>query len=37
MIAIEKLKVHFTDESLIYPTNPVTVSLIGAGGTGSKC
>lgn len=36
MIAIEKLKVHFTDESLIYPTNPVTVSLIGAGGTGSK-
>lgn len=32
----EKLKVHFTDNSLINPTNPVTVNLIGAGGTGSK-
>ena len=32
----EKPKVHFTDESLIYPTNPVTVNLIGARGTGSK-
>src|SRR3970282_1642444 len=32
----EKLKVHFTDNYLISPTNPITVSLIGAGGTGSK-
>lgn len=36
MRTTEKLKVHFTDESLICPTNPVTVNLIGAGGTGSK-
>lgn len=36
MINNEKPKVHFTDESLIYPTNPVTINLIGAGGTGSK-
>ncbi|AZA51243.1 PRTRC system ThiF family protein [Chryseobacterium carnipullorum] len=32
----EKSKVHFTDDSLIYPTNPITVNLIGGGGTGSK-
>jgi len=32
----EKLKVHFTDTYLINPTNPITVNLIGAGGTGSK-
>ena len=32
----EKLKVHFTDQYLINPTNPVTVNVIGAGGTGSK-
>jgi PRTRC genetic system ThiF family protein len=32
----EKTKVHFTDNQLINPTNPVTVNLIGAGGTGSK-
>jgi PRTRC genetic system ThiF family protein len=32
----EKLKVHFTDNYLISPTNPITVNLIGAGGTGSK-
>lgn len=36
MIQTEKLKVHFTDESLIYPTNPITVNLVGGGGTGSK-
>jgi len=30
-----KLKVHFTDRSLIEPTNPIEVNLIGAGGTGS--
>lgn len=32
----EKIKVHFTDSSLINAVNPVTVNLIGAGGTGSK-
>jgi len=32
----EKTKIHFTDNYLISPTNPVTVNLIGAGGTGSK-
>lgn len=32
----EKLKVHFTDNYLLNPTNPITVNLIGAGGTGSK-
>ena len=32
----EKTKVHFTDNYLIHPTNPVTINLIGAGGTGSK-
>ena len=29
-------KVHFTDNDLINPTNPITVNLIGAGGTGSQ-
>lgn len=28
--------VHFTDKHLLQPTNPITVNLIGAGGTGSK-
>lgn len=32
----EKTKMHFTDPYLISPTNPITVNLIGAGGTGSK-
>jgi len=32
----ERPKVHFTDNYLISPTNPITVNLIGAGGTGSK-
>jgi len=32
----EKTKMHFTDPYLINPTNPITVNLIGAGGTGSK-
>lgn len=36
MIQSEKTKVHFTDNSLLNPTNPVMVNLIGAGGTGSK-
>jgi PRTRC genetic system ThiF family protein len=31
-----KAKVHFTDNALINPTNPITVNLIGAGGTGSQ-
>ena len=31
-----KIKVHFTDNALINPTNPITVNLIGAGGTGSQ-
>lgn len=32
----EKIKVHFTDNYLINPTNPISVNVIGAGGTGSK-
>ena len=32
----EKTKVHFTDNYLLNPTNPIMVNLIGAGGTGSK-
>ncbi|MBS0027229.1 PRTRC system ThiF family protein [Chitinophaga sp. 22321] len=32
----EKPKMHFTDKELLNPTNPITVNLIGAGGTGSK-
>jgi PRTRC genetic system ThiF family protein len=32
----EKQKVHFTDNELLHPTNPISVNLIGAGGTGSK-
>lgn len=31
-----KTTVHFTDNYLISPTNPIEVNLIGAGGTGSK-
>jgi len=31
-----KNTVHFTDNELISPTNPISVNLIGAGGTGSK-
>lgn len=31
-----EIKVHFTDNYLINPTNPITVNLIGAGGTGSQ-
>lgn len=31
-----KTKIHFTDPYLISPANPITVNLIGAGGTGSK-
>ncbi|MFH7001596.1 MULTISPECIES: PRTRC system ThiF family protein [Flavobacterium] len=32
----DKTKIHFIDPYLISPTNPITVNLIGAGGTGSK-
>ncbi|WP_339679848.1 PRTRC system ThiF family protein [Cyclobacterium marinum] len=31
-----KTAVHFTDNYLLNPTNPISVNLIGAGGTGSK-
>lgn len=31
-----KTKVHFTDNYLFNPTNPITINLIGAGGTGSQ-
>lgn len=31
-----KTAVHFTDNYLISPTNPISINLIGAGGTGSK-
>ncbi|ANF52942.1 hypothetical protein A0O34_21520 [Chryseobacterium glaciei] len=33
---IPKTRIHFTDDYLINPTNPIEVNLIGAGGTGSK-
>ncbi|WP_018675955.1 PRTRC system ThiF family protein [Riemerella columbina] len=29
-------KIHYTDNSLINATNPITIHLIGAGGTGSQ-
>ena len=31
-----RAKVHFTDNELLNPTNPISVNLIGAGGTGSQ-
>ncbi|KUJ56214.1 MULTISPECIES: PRTRC system ThiF family protein [Chryseobacterium] len=31
-----KKTVHFTNNSLLNPTNPITLNLVGAGGTGSK-
>ena len=31
-----KTAVHFTDNYLLNPTNPISVNLIGVGGTGSK-
>jgi len=31
-----RTKVHFTDNELLNPANPISVNLIGAGGTGSK-
>ncbi len=33
---MNKPKVHFADKYLIQPTNPISVNLIGAGGTGSQ-
>ena len=32
----KKTAVHFTDAYLLNPTNPITINLIGAGGTGSQ-
>lgn len=31
-----KNKIHYVDNSLINPTNPVTINVIGSGGTGSN-
>lgn len=31
-----KTTVHFADHSLLSPTNPISVNLVGGGGTGSK-
>ena len=31
-----RTKVHFVDNELLNPTNPISVNLIGAGGTGSQ-
>ena len=36
MMNITKPTVHFVDNDLLNPTNPISVNLIGAGGTGSK-
>lgn len=35
-IFTEKTKAHFTDSYFLNPTNPITLNLIGAGGTGSQ-
>ena len=35
-MSIIKSSVHFVDNYLIAPTNPIAVNLVGAGGTGSK-
>jgi PRTRC genetic system ThiF family protein len=32
----QKTRMHFTDNYLLNPTNPIEINLIGAGGTGSK-
>ncbi len=36
MMNITKPTAHFADNDLLNPTNPISVNLIGAGGTGSK-
>lgn len=33
---MKKPKIHYTASYLISPTNPITVNVLGAGGTGSK-
>lgn len=33
---MKKPVVHFTDKYLLQPTNPITVNVVGAGGTGSQ-
>jgi PRTRC genetic system ThiF family protein len=33
---MNKPKIHFADKYLMQPTNPISVNLIGAGGTGSQ-
>lgn len=32
----QKTRVHFADKDILSPTNPISVNVIGAGGTGSK-
>lgn len=29
-------KVHFTDKYILNPTHPITINLVGVGGTGSQ-
>jgi PRTRC genetic system ThiF family protein len=36
MKTTEKNRVHFTDNDLLTPTNPIGINLIGGGATGSK-
>jgi PRTRC genetic system ThiF family protein len=36
LLKAQKTRMHFTDSYLLTPTNPVTVNLIGTGGTGSR-
>lgn len=31
-----KTNIHFLDNYLLSPTNPIRINVIGAGGTGSK-
>ncbi len=35
-MSTQKPKIHFTDNYLISPTNPISINVVGAGGTGSK-
>jgi hypothetical protein len=35
-IVNNKPRVHFTYSNFIQPTNPISINLIGAGGTGSQ-
>lgn len=36
LLEAKKTKVHFVDNDLLNPTNPIELNLIGAGGTGSQ-